>query len=75
VGAPRRRPLVELSRAYEDLGYRVGGFDGRLGKRTRTAIRNFQRNKRLNATGELDDEILAALDEDSGSATSGAGAR
>jgi peptidoglycan hydrolase-like protein with peptidoglycan-binding domain len=46
----------------EELGYPVGGTDGQLGARTRTAIRNFQRDKGLNATGQLDEETAAALD-------------
>ena len=53
------------------LGYPVAHIDGRFGPETRTAIRNFQRDKGLNATGELDDDTRAALERDSGSATSG----
>jgi peptidoglycan hydrolase-like protein with peptidoglycan-binding domain len=53
-----------------DLGYPVGNADGRLGPETRTAIRNYQRDKNLNATGELDAETLSSLDADAG-ATSG----
>jgi peptidoglycan hydrolase-like protein with peptidoglycan-binding domain len=45
-----------------ELGYPVGGIDGRLGTHTRTALRNFQRDKGLNATGRLDEETSAALD-------------
>jgi peptidoglycan hydrolase-like protein with peptidoglycan-binding domain len=55
---------VERSqRTLEDLGYPVGGVDGRLGARTRTAVRNFQRDKNLNATGQLDPGTMMALDE------------
>ena len=40
--------------------------DGVMGAKTETAIRNFQRDKGLNATGELTDDTLAALDTDRG---------
>lgn len=69
-----RRSAASVRRAQDRLsrlGYPVGAADGVLGTETRTAIRNFQRDKNLNATGELTDETLSALEEDSGSATSG----
>jgi peptidoglycan hydrolase-like protein with peptidoglycan-binding domain len=78
-GAPDRAPTAATIRRaqqkLERLGYPVGAADGVLGAETRTALRNFQRDKNLNATGELDDETLSALDQDVGSATSGVGAR
>jgi peptidoglycan hydrolase-like protein with peptidoglycan-binding domain len=62
-----RRAQTKLER----LGYPVE-TDGELGEKTRTALRNFQRDRGLNATGELDQETMAALEEDTGSRTSGA---
>jgi peptidoglycan hydrolase-like protein with peptidoglycan-binding domain len=70
-GTAIRRAQERLNR----LGYPVAETDGVVGPETRTAIRNFQRDKGLNATGELDDQTLEALDRDSGSATSGVGAK
>jgi peptidoglycan hydrolase-like protein with peptidoglycan-binding domain len=46
-----------------------------MGPKTETAIRNFQRDKGINATGELNDETMKALRGGDDSATSGAGAR
>jgi len=62
---PRDASSDDVRRAQQtldDLGYRPGTADGRVGDRTRTAIRNFQRDKGLNATGRLDDDTLDALD-------------
>jgi N-acetyl-anhydromuramyl-L-alanine amidase AmpD len=56
----------DIRRAQEklnDLGYPIGTADGVMGKKTHTAVRNFQRDKNLNATGDLDDETMAALTE------------
>jgi peptidoglycan hydrolase-like protein with peptidoglycan-binding domain len=65
-----RRAQTKLER----LGYPVE-TDGELGTKTRTALRNFQRDRGLNATGELDQDTLEALDADTGSETSGARSR
>jgi hypothetical protein len=40
--------------ALSDMGYDPGNYDGRIGWRTREAIRNFQRDENLPITGELD---------------------
>ena len=54
-----------------ELGYPAGKADGVMGTQTHTAIRNFQRDKNLNATGELDDETRSALDVRAESPTAG----
>ena len=72
---PTAATIRHAQQKLERLGYPVGSADGVLGTETRTALRNFQRDKNLNATGELDAETLSALDQDAGSATSGVGAR
>ena len=69
---PTAATIRRAQQKLERLGYPVGAADGVLGAETRTALRNFQRDKNLNATGELDGETLSALDQDTGSATSGA---
>ena len=45
-----RRQIQEALRA---LGYYKGPVDGVLGRRTRTAIRHFQRDIKAAATGHL----------------------
>lgn len=44
-----------------NLGYRPGPVDGRLGSKTRAALRAFQRARRLDETGQPTDETLRAL--------------
>jgi peptidoglycan hydrolase-like protein with peptidoglycan-binding domain len=65
----------EVQRQLDSAGYPIASADGVMGPKTETAIRNFQRDKGLNATGELNDETLKALRAGGDSATSGAGAR
>jgi len=74
AAAPARRvdeaTVRRVQRRLSELGYPVKGADGEFGPETRTALRNYQRDKNLNATGDIDDETLSSLDADSG-ATSG----
>lgn len=51
----------ELQRLLAGLGYDVGGVDGRLGPRTRTAIRDFQRNSGLPEDAFADPRLLVQL--------------
>jgi len=43
------------------LGYEPGPFDGRIGPRTREALRAFQRDNGLAVTGDVDDATALAL--------------
>ena len=54
-----------------DMGYEVGTADGKIGPKTRAALRKFQADKGLSETGRLDDHTLSALNADHGSPTSG----
>jgi peptidoglycan hydrolase-like protein with peptidoglycan-binding domain len=47
----------------KELGYFFGPADGRKGPRTRTALRNFQRDQGLAVTGSLDVDTLRRIDE------------
>jgi N-acetylmuramoyl-L-alanine amidase len=57
------------------MGYQAGRADGVMGRRTETAFRNFQRDKGLNATGQVNDETLAALNGERRGATAGTRSR
>ena len=73
-----RATSADIRRAQErlaTLGYRPGRADGRMGERTATALRNFQRDRNLNATGELDEDTVDALDEERAHSTAGTRAR
>ena len=50
-----------------NLGYRPGLIDGRLGPKTRAALRQYQEDLGLEVTGELTDETASALVDDHGS--------
>lgn len=54
-------PVVEVQRLLTDKGVYSGPVDGRLGPLTRAAIRRFQENRNLPATGEADTQTLQAL--------------
>lgn len=53
--------VQSLQETLKDLGYFYGPADGRKGPRTRTAVRNFQRDQGLEVTGSLDEATLARL--------------
>ena len=44
-----------------DEGYKVGTPDGKLGLKTRSAIRKYQQDKNLKVTGQLDESTLSHL--------------
>ena len=48
--------VVAMQRALMDKGYDPGPIDGRMGKRTRAALRDYQKAEGLNATGRWDEE-------------------
>ena len=48
--------IVAMQRALMDKGYDPGPLDGRMGKRTRAALRDYQKKEGLNPTGRWDEE-------------------
>ena len=55
-------PMIEaVQRELDERGYDPGEVDGLTGRRTRGAIREFQRSAGLPDTGQIDDATLAAL--------------
>lgn len=55
--------IIALQDTLKDLGYFFGPSDGRKGPRSRTALRNFQRDQGLAVSGSFDDATLARIDE------------
>ena len=54
-------PIVgAIQTLLAELGYAPGPADGLMGQRTRAAIRKFQQDKGLEATGEATDELRVA---------------
>jgi peptidoglycan hydrolase-like protein with peptidoglycan-binding domain len=51
----------QAQKTLNDRGFRTGGVDGRMGPQTQAALVNFQRAEKLQPTGKLDRQTLAAL--------------
>jgi peptidoglycan hydrolase-like protein with peptidoglycan-binding domain len=53
--------VKQLQSALAQAGYDPGPIDGKLGSRTREALKKAQKDKGLSATGQIDQETMAAL--------------
>ncbi len=56
-----REKIQQAQELLSALGYDPGGADGKIGRRTRRAIKAFQQTYNLPATGKLDTPTLSAL--------------
>lgn len=54
-------PLADVQRALQEAGFDPGPVDGRMGRRTRSALKAFQSTKGLKPTGEVNRETWGAL--------------
>jgi peptidoglycan hydrolase-like protein with peptidoglycan-binding domain len=54
-------------------GFNPGAVDGRLGPQTRQGLKDFQRSKGLEPSGQLDPQTIAALGVDSGASAASGG--
>jgi surface antigen len=62
-GALSSDMVFKVQQRLRDLGFYVrDNIDGQWGPNTSAAVRNFQRSKGMNASGQLDSATLAALD-------------
>jgi peptidoglycan hydrolase-like protein with peptidoglycan-binding domain len=63
--APEREsdPVTAAQRALNARGYDAGEVDGRMGPKTREAVRAFQEAQGLEVTGRLDERTMARLRE------------
>ena len=59
--APDRTLVLTAQRLLSDLGYDVGGIDGRIGSRTRAALKTFREKTGLNSD-EINAGLIAALE-------------
>src|SRR6185503_11359771 len=55
------KTVAQVQKTLNDRGFRTGGVDGRMGPQTQAALVNFQRAEKLQPTGKLDRQTLAAL--------------
>ncbi len=63
IQAQEKDRLAQAQQMLIDLGYLTGKADGIMGPRTATAISDFQTGRGLEATGELNAQTMAALEE------------
>ncbi len=62
-----RQTVMEVQQRLNALGYNAGSADGMLGAKSVTAIKAFQRDHGLAATGQVSPELLIALQKAGGS--------
>ena len=55
--------VEEIQNILKYAGFKPGPVDGRMGTRTRMAIRKFQKSKGLKVTGRIDSITLSALNK------------
>ena len=53
--------IYDVQRRLSELGYYRGPIDGVWGGETRTAVERFQANRRLSATGDLNEATVTAM--------------
>lgn len=56
----------DIQKMLTDLRYHPGPVDGQMGNRTRSAIKQFQRDNHLPATGKADPQTMSLLQKKSG---------
>ena len=67
--------VKQVQQKLSEKGQDVGQPDGQLGPKTQAALKEFQQQNGLQATGQIDEQTLAALDIDqSGSSATGGSA-
>ena len=69
--ASSNQTVQQVQRQLSQRGYDPGAADGVMGDSTQTALRKFQRDQGLNASGQIDQQTLAALGVSGGSAQQG----
>lgn len=59
--AMRSEQIREVQKKLNEIGYHSGNVDGKWGPETQAAVRNFQKAKGIEATGQLDQRTLDEL--------------
>ena len=57
----QRLQIVNIQAALKKLGYPVGGVDGKIGSKTRGAIKKFQLDQKIRADGKASKALLERL--------------
>jgi N-acetyl-anhydromuramyl-L-alanine amidase AmpD len=56
-----RLQIAEVQAALLQLGYKVGKVDGKLGSKTRAAIKAFQKEQQISVSGKITPQLLEQL--------------
>jgi len=56
-----KKDVEMMQQALKDKGHDPGPIDGKMGPRTRAALRDYQKKEGLNATGRWDEETATRL--------------
>jgi peptidoglycan hydrolase-like protein with peptidoglycan-binding domain len=59
--SPNADTVREVQRLLTELGYQPGPIDGTYGPMTASAIREFQRDNRMQVDGRIDDGLVPRL--------------
>ncbi len=54
--------IRQVQKKLNEQGFSAGPVDGKWGPKTQSALKNFQQQKGIQATGQLDQKTLAELD-------------
>lgn len=73
AGGQNAEMVKQVQTKLNEAGHDVGSVDGIVGPKTQKGLKDFQTSKGLNASGQIDQETLAALGI-SGSAAGGSSA-
>jgi peptidoglycan hydrolase-like protein with peptidoglycan-binding domain len=60
-GVRNLEQVKAVQQALQDKGHQTGDIDGRMGPKTRAALRAFQQKEGLKSTGRADAETMAKL--------------
>ena len=63
-GAQAQNPetVRQVQQKLKDIGHDVGPVDGQFGLKTQQALRDFQQKQGIQATGQIDQQTMAALE-------------
>lgn len=53
--------IQQIQQKLNDQGFNVGAVDGKLGPKTKEALRKFQEKQGIQASGQIDQQTMAAL--------------
>lgn len=70
-GMQNQQVVRQVQEKLKQEGYQVGPVDGIWGPKTQSAVREFQQAEGLEATGQLNQQTLAALEVQGGAAAAG----